>query len=285
MPDAGLSIGRGRRSCVRPRHMFERRLFFHVDWALLTAILLLAGIGIAMIYSTTYVTLPSGDGHAGRAGSDAGVCARDRSGGADRLHGDRLPHPRRAFALPLRRLWRGCSSSSCSRVRRSSARSAGSISARSTCSLRSSRGWCWRSCSACTSAKAGAARAIPSDLMIGGLFMLVPLAADRQAARPRHRRHAAAGFPGRRLPGRHAHAAAGGDRAGRRAHRADRLEVRARAVSAIASPDVHRSEPGPARRRLPDDPGAHHRRLRGPDRQGLPRRDAGAIQVPPRRAQ
>ena len=37
--------------------MFERRLFFHVDWALLTAILLLAGIGIAMIYSTTYVTL------------------------------------------------------------------------------------------------------------------------------------------------------------------------------------------------------------------------------------
>ena len=45
--------------------MFERRLFFHVDWALLTAVLLLAGIGIAMIYSTTYVTLPSGVGHPG----------------------------------------------------------------------------------------------------------------------------------------------------------------------------------------------------------------------------
>src|SRR5918993_88014 len=45
--------------------MFERRLFFHVDWALLTAILLLAGIGVAMIYSTTYVMLPSGGGHAG----------------------------------------------------------------------------------------------------------------------------------------------------------------------------------------------------------------------------
>ena len=55
--------------------MFERRLFFHIDWALLTAILLLAGIGIAMIYSTTYVTLPSGDGHAGRAGPDADVRA------------------------------------------------------------------------------------------------------------------------------------------------------------------------------------------------------------------
>ena len=38
--------------------MFERRLFFHVDWLLLGAVLLLSGIGVAMIYSTTYVTLP-----------------------------------------------------------------------------------------------------------------------------------------------------------------------------------------------------------------------------------
>jgi rod shape determining protein RodA len=44
--------------------MFERRLFFHVDWLLLGAVLLLSGVGIAMIYSTTYVTLPAG-GHAG----------------------------------------------------------------------------------------------------------------------------------------------------------------------------------------------------------------------------
>ncbi len=44
--------------------MFERRLFFHVDWLLLGAVLLLSGIGVAMIYSTTYVTLPTG-GHAG----------------------------------------------------------------------------------------------------------------------------------------------------------------------------------------------------------------------------
>ena len=46
--------------------MFERRLFFHIDWALLTAILLITGIGVAMIYSTTYVTLPNGSGQAGR---------------------------------------------------------------------------------------------------------------------------------------------------------------------------------------------------------------------------
>jgi rod shape determining protein RodA len=45
--------------------MFERRLFFHIDWLLLGAVLLLVGIGIAMIFSTTYVNLPNGEGHAG----------------------------------------------------------------------------------------------------------------------------------------------------------------------------------------------------------------------------
>ena len=44
--------------------MFERRLYFHIDWALLTAVLVLAGIGVAMIYSTTYVVVEGG-GHAG----------------------------------------------------------------------------------------------------------------------------------------------------------------------------------------------------------------------------
>jgi rod shape determining protein RodA len=46
--------------------MFERRLYFHVDWLLLAAILLIAGIGTAMIYSTTYVRLPDGTGYPGR---------------------------------------------------------------------------------------------------------------------------------------------------------------------------------------------------------------------------
>ncbi|MEX1127091.1 MAG: rod shape-determining protein RodA [Vicinamibacterales bacterium] len=45
--------------------MFERRLFFHIDWALIVAMLLICGIGIAMIYSTTYVHLPDGGGYAG----------------------------------------------------------------------------------------------------------------------------------------------------------------------------------------------------------------------------
>ena len=33
--------------------MFERRLYHHIDWALVVAILALCGIGVAMIYSTT----------------------------------------------------------------------------------------------------------------------------------------------------------------------------------------------------------------------------------------
>jgi rod shape determining protein RodA len=41
--------------------MFERRLFFHIDWVLLTAILLIVAFGVAMIYSTTYAT-PGGAG-------------------------------------------------------------------------------------------------------------------------------------------------------------------------------------------------------------------------------
>ncbi len=34
--------------------MFERRLYHHIDWALVGAVLLLCGLGLAMIYSTTY---------------------------------------------------------------------------------------------------------------------------------------------------------------------------------------------------------------------------------------
>lgn len=46
--------------------MFERRLFFHIDWALLVAILAIVAVGVAMIYSTTYVTTGPEAGYAGR---------------------------------------------------------------------------------------------------------------------------------------------------------------------------------------------------------------------------
>jgi rod shape determining protein RodA len=34
--------------------VFERRLYYHIDWALLLAILALCGLGVAMVYSTTF---------------------------------------------------------------------------------------------------------------------------------------------------------------------------------------------------------------------------------------
>src|SRR5512139_2487059 len=34
--------------------MFERRLYFHIDWLMIVAVLALCGIGVAMIYSTTH---------------------------------------------------------------------------------------------------------------------------------------------------------------------------------------------------------------------------------------
>src|ERR1044071_2365550 len=42
--------------------MFERRLYFHIDWLLLGAVVLLSLVGVAMIYSATYVTTAAG-GH------------------------------------------------------------------------------------------------------------------------------------------------------------------------------------------------------------------------------
>ena len=48
--------------------MFERRLYFHVDWLLLAAILLISAIGVAMIYSATYVTTPAGGHPSGQPG-------------------------------------------------------------------------------------------------------------------------------------------------------------------------------------------------------------------------
>jgi rod shape determining protein RodA len=37
--------------------VFEKRLFFHFDWLLFAAVLAIVGVGLAMIYSTTYNTM------------------------------------------------------------------------------------------------------------------------------------------------------------------------------------------------------------------------------------
>ena len=33
--------------------MFERRLYYHIDWVLISAVLAICAIGLAMIYSST----------------------------------------------------------------------------------------------------------------------------------------------------------------------------------------------------------------------------------------
>jgi len=38
--------------------VFERRLYFHLDWLLLGTVLLTAGLGVVMIYSATHATMP-----------------------------------------------------------------------------------------------------------------------------------------------------------------------------------------------------------------------------------
>src|ERR1700745_3619320 len=43
-----------RASCGKARMFDERRLYTHIDWLLLGAVLTLAFMGLAMIYSTTF---------------------------------------------------------------------------------------------------------------------------------------------------------------------------------------------------------------------------------------
>ena len=124
--------------------MLERRLYFHIDWALIAAMVALCGVGLAMIYSTTggpsgvYWTqiyavalgLMAHDGGAGRRLPDAGrqvAPGLPALIGAARLRDVLRRRPRRLAALD--------------RPRR-----------RSTCSRPSSPRrrwrWCWPSCSA-----------------------------------------------------------------------------------------------------------------------------------------
>ena len=157
------------------------------------AILLLAGIGIAMIYSTTYVTLPDGGGHAGPRGPDPGLRARHRRSSrcwSSWCSTTGCWPSTRCFSTPG---WARCSSSSCSRARRQWAPSAGSTIgpfnlqpsefARMTVALILAMFF--------GENRRGARNT--GDLMIGGLFTAGAVAADRQAAGPRHRGDAVAG--------------------------------------------------------------------------------------------
>ena len=175
----------------------DRRLLPHLDWPLVAALLALALIGLATIYSVDL-----GSCRATRPGREfwtqvyALPVGLRRDG---RLHARRLPVARAALALPLRRRWssllrRTCSSSaSCAAARAAGSRSAGftlqpSEFARLAVALvlamffgdgraqRPSR------CATSRSARPARGRAVP---------------AHRSAAGPRHGGHPVPGLPRR----------------------------------------------------------------------------------------
>ena len=276
--DARRDAARHERSRSRSRRgrrgrsvaaMFERRLYFHVDWLLLGAILVLSGIGVAMIYSTTYIT--TADRRPRRpAGLDPALRARPRPDRAARLPRDRLPHARRALAVHLRRAARAAH-------------------------LRAREG-----------ADADGRPALDPDRAVPPAALGVrphrrgaaagdvlrrepprreehrrphprrhlhrhPAPAHRQAAGPRHGGDAHPGLRRRRLPRRPAPPAP--RRAGARRPCSPRP-----IAWKFALKDYQRSrietfidpEQDPRGAGLPDHPGPRHRRLRRPHRQGLP---------------
>ena len=151
----------------------ERRLYFHVDWLLLGAVLRdLPRSGIAMIYSTTYVTTRP----APRLLRLAALRARPRPHRAARLPVDRLPDAGRTFALHLRRARGAAAVRAALRRGRGGARSAGfrsGVVQPAAVGVRPTRAS--RSCSRCTSARTAAAPATTAICRRRRVFTVVPL--------------------------------------------------------------------------------------------------------------
>ena len=130
--------------------MFERRLYYHIDWAMLVAVLALCAIGLAQIYSATR-RVDASIFQTQIYGIVLGLVALlvclsiDYRSLADKSHLIYIGDPR------------ACSSTCCSSAPCAAARGAGSIWVASTCSRRSSPRRRWRWCSRSSSATAGAA--------------------------------------------------------------------------------------------------------------------------------
>ncbi len=255
------------------RSMFERRLYYHIDWLLIGAVFAICAIGLAMIYSATggpsrvYWTQI----YALALGLLAmGICLTfDYRTLADKSHWfyivDCRPAHRRAG---LRRGARGIAPVDRHRHRQPAA----------------------------FGVRQGGARADAGEAL-----RREPPPFDR-APRLRHRRdvhggaarahrattgsgnggHAAADSDRHGVPGRLSDEGAGHAGAGRRAGGAGRVQVRAGGLSARTDLDVPRSGAGSARRRLSADSGQDHRRIGRDVGQGLHGRDAGAAAIPAR---
>ena len=260
--------------------MFERRLYFHFDW------LLLGGD-----------PADHRDRHRDDLQHDLRDAARaaatpDRRSGRRSTRWSSASSPSSSSCRSTTGCWpstrcsstAGCARCCCScssRARPRWARSAGSRSARSTSSPPSSAGsslaLSWR----CSSARTGAARATPATWSIGGIFTGVPLLLIAKQPDLGHRGDADPGLP-RRSPTSPACGCgcSASSPSPRRAGGAGCVEVRAEGLSEGPHHDVPRPGAGSARRGLPADPGPDHGRIGRADRQRLPRRHPGAVQVP-----
>ncbi len=155
-----------RRPRPRDRLMFERRLHFHIDWAMLIAVAALCLLGLAKSTAP-----PAGRPTSTSRRSTASCSAWWRSPSASPSTTARSPTSRISSTAAS-----SCSSStSSSSASCAAGRGAGSISDRSTCSPRNSPRRRWRWCWPSSSPTAGAAALSRSDLLIAGAITTVPL--------------------------------------------------------------------------------------------------------------
>ena len=238
--------------------MFERRLYYHIDWALLVAILALCAIGVAMIYSTTV------DPTAARRSCTSPSSTRIALGLVAMVVSltHRLPHAHRQVALDLPRdllalllyvLFFGAVQMGARRwiplgrlqpaavgVRQGRRRArARQVLRREP--RRADAGPIWPSAARspwCRSLLIARQPDLGTAVTLMPVFLAIAYLAGHADAHPRH------------------------PRARRRARGAGRLEVRAEGLSEVAHLDVSRSVAGCEGRRVPADPGAHHRRVR-----------------------
>src|SRR5207237_351294 len=192
--------------------MFERRLYYHIDWPLIIAIIALCSLGVLMIYSTTF----------------------DPTRGTARMYTTQLY----AIVIGMGALVFMLSIDYRTFTDKSHLIYIG------VCAL----------------------------LLYVMFFGMLQIGARRRVRRGG-------------VFGRHAHAHFRPQVSVPASRGAGRVEVRAQGLSEESSLDIPRSVAGCEGRRLPADPGAHHRGIGRAFRQGVPAGDAGSAAFSPGRPQ
>ena len=252
----------------------DRRLIYNVDVVLIATTLVLSMVGVAMVYSATHAGPTAGAvpeaARPGRRGA-RGHVARGR---------DRLPPARRPRGTALRAVGRGARLRAALRPTDRGHAALGGARRLPAPALRAreARGGRVRG-EALLGVPPGVARAARGGASRRGRGAAG--AADRARAGPRHRGVPAAAVPGGRVSRR------APDARSRASRRGARARGRARVAAAQGLPeDAHLHLPRPvarpARRRLPCDPVADRRGLRGPGGTRLHGGQPGPARLPAR---